>query len=63
MLINRETEMRSAYDMDIAGGDILYLAVFGLVYFIMIFVIEFMKSKGTLEKYFSHESSIKYVPK
>jgi len=32
--------MPEAFDMDIAGGDILFLFLFGSIYFIAIFIIE-----------------------
>ena len=38
----------SAYDMNVAGGDIIYLAVTGVGYFLLIFVVEFLLSNARL---------------
>jgi ATP-binding cassette, subfamily A (ABC1), member 3 len=53
----------SVYDMNVAGGDILFLGIFGFIYFFLIFVIEYVKSKGNILAIFSRERDIPYVPK
>jgi len=44
-------------------GDIMMLAVTGFLYFILVFVIEFLNSKGILKKIISKEDSVPYKPK
>lgn len=39
-------EVKDVYDLDIAGGDILFLALEGLVYTIFVFVIEYFEDNG-----------------
>lgn len=39
-------EMKSTYDMDVAGADILYLAVSGVVYIILVFIVEYFEDNG-----------------
>jgi len=36
------------YDMDLTGGDLLFLAIGGLLYPILIFVVEALKNKQGL---------------
>lgn len=38
--------MKSTYDMEVAGGDILLLALTGLGYIILIFIIEYFEDNG-----------------
>jgi ATP-binding cassette subfamily A (ABC1) protein 3 len=40
------TEMKSTYDMDVGGADILYLAVSGVVYIILVFIVEYFEDNG-----------------
>jgi hypothetical protein len=37
------TPVKDSFDIDVAGADIIYLIVLGVVYFILIFVIEKFK--------------------
>ena len=41
----------------------MMLAITGFVYFIMVFVIEMLNSKGILTRIISKEDSVPYVPK
>lgn len=56
-------EVKSVYDIDIAGGDILMLALEGLFCTLIVFVIEYFEDNGQLQKLGSAESSIPYIPK
>jgi ATP-binding cassette, subfamily A (ABC1), member 3 len=40
--MKNKTSLDGAFDMDIAGGDILYLSCFGLLFILMIFVCEYL---------------------
>jgi ATP-binding cassette subfamily A (ABC1) protein 3 len=40
------SESKSTYDMEVAGGDILFLAITGLGYIILIFIIEYFEDNG-----------------
>lgn len=48
------------YDMSIAGGDMIFLAVFSVVYFVLLFVVERMILKGQFSKLFTKELSVPY---
>lgn len=39
-------EPKSVWDMDIAGGDVLMLAITGVLYLILIFVVEHLEDSG-----------------
>jgi ATP-binding cassette subfamily A (ABC1) protein 3 len=54
---------KDTYDLDIAGGDIMYLCLGGVVYMILVFVIEMLEDSGQLQKFGSRELSIPYIPK
>jgi hypothetical protein len=56
-------ELLSVYDMNVAGGDILYLGIFGFIYFAIIFIVEYINGKGSILAKFSLENSIPYTPK
>lgn len=49
--------------MDIAGGDIIYLLIFGFVYLAFVFLFEYLKVLQSVNKLFSKEQKIPYVPK
>lgn len=40
------SSMKSTYDIDVSGADILYLAVSGIVYLILVFVLEYFEDNG-----------------
>ena len=39
---------KNVWDIDIAGGDALMLGIMGVVYFILVFVIEFLEDTGSI---------------
>lgn len=49
--------------MNIAGGDIYFLAGFGVVYMIVVFIIEHIKNPKSIFKCFAKEFKIPYEPK
>ncbi|CAD8172616.1 unnamed protein product [Paramecium pentaurelia] len=63
MIMEGWTEMKSTYDMEVSGGDVLMLAIMGAFYLICIFIIEYFEDNGQLQKFGSSESSIPYIPK
>lgn len=40
------TEMKSTYDIEVSGGDILMLAISGVAYIILIFIVEYFEDNG-----------------
>jgi len=62
MIYDRTSQM-SAYDVLLTGGDLLFLAISAIVYFILIFVVESLKNKQGLNSALSREASVPYVPK
>jgi len=46
---------RTAWDVEAAGGDIIFLAITAAVYFILVFVVEGLRSLKCFSKYFSHD--------
>lgn len=40
------TEMKSTYDIEVSGGDILMLAITGVAYIILIFIVEYFEDNG-----------------
>ena len=49
--------------MDIAGGDVIYLAFTGLFYLSLVFLVEKLSTMGSFTQYFSREKMIPYVPR
>ena len=49
--------------MDIAGGDIVFMAWTGVFYLILVFIVEASSTMGSFTQFFSKETSIPYVPK
>jgi len=39
------------YDMDIAGGDVLMLGIFNVVFLVLVFFMEYMQNKKTIMKF------------
>ncbi|EAR86885.2 ABC transporter family protein (macronuclear) [Tetrahymena thermophila SB210] len=56
-------EIPSAYELDIAGGDIILMFVEGIVYLAILFLIEWAQHIGSISRYFSNENSVQYIPK
>lgn len=44
-LVEKDPYLRSSWETDLAGGDVYYLAGTGIVYFILIFIVEFFKTR------------------
>lgn len=53
----------SAYEWNIAGGDILFTFLEGFIYFILVFVIEKCSHMSGFTQLMSHENSVPYVTK
>lgn len=49
--------------MNICGGDVIFLAVGGVVYFLLVFFVEKMKQRKGLSDFMSGESKIQYKNK
>lgn len=54
---------KDALDFDITGGDILYLGLEGVLYFLFTLLVERLSQIESVMKFFSDETSVKYVPK
>ncbi|CAD8078681.1 unnamed protein product [Paramecium primaurelia] len=57
------TETKSTYDIEVAGADLIFLAFTGVLYIILVFIIEYFEDNGQLQKLGSSEQSIPYIPK
>jgi len=53
----------NVFDIRLIGGDILYLWTFGVIYTLLIFLVEKLKNKQSITKILSRENSVPYVPK
>ena len=51
------------YDMNIAGGDVLLMSLEGLVYFILVFIVEKVIRLPSITQIFTGETHVPYVPK
>jgi ATP-binding cassette subfamily A (ABC1) protein 3 len=56
-------ELLSVFDRNVAGGDILFLGIFGFIYFIILFIVEFVIGRGSLLAKFSREDKIPFTSK
>lgn len=61
--IEGKDEDYEVFDVDITLADIICLAVTGLIYIILVFVIEVLNEKGTITKLISKENTVPHVPK
>lgn len=52
--------MYDTFDLNIAGGDILFLSITGVVYFILVFVYEHISYKKGFSEMISGENKIAY---
>ena len=52
-LMYEEPKPIPAMDMDLAGGDILFMVFSSIIYTILIFVVEILKNKQGLKSFFS----------
>lgn len=60
---NKQSVPDGALDMNIAGGDIMFLAIFGFIYLVSVFVIERMRNVGSIYKFFTKETKVPYQAK
>jgi len=51
------------YAMNNAGGDIIFLALSGPIYLMLIFLIEKLLHMHKVTEFFSHELEVPYIPK
>ena len=49
--------------MNVAGGDILFLGIFGFIFFAAVFVVEYVKGRGSILAQCSREDTIPFTPK
>lgn len=56
-------EPYGTFDMAISGGDVLFLAVGGVFYFLMVFLYEYLSHKKGLSELMSGENKISYENK
>eukprot|EP00330_Aristerostoma_sp_ATCC50986_P014130 CAMPEP_0114590366 /NCGR_PEP_ID=MMETSP0125-20121206/12632_1 /TAXON_ID=485358 ORGANISM="Aristerostoma sp., Strain ATCC 50986" /NCGR_SAMPLE_ID=MMETSP0125 /ASSEMBLY_ACC=CAM_ASM_000245 /LENGTH=174 /DNA_ID=CAMNT_0001787817 /DNA_START=467 /DNA_END=991 /DNA_ORIENTATION=- len=54
-LLEDHDEVKSPWDIDIAGGDVLYLAFTPFLYFILVFVVEYLRTKRSFMKMFQKD--------
>lgn len=59
-VIEGYAEVKSSYDLDITGGDILMLSLSGIFYMILVLILENLEDNGTISKIGSREGSIPY---
>jgi hypothetical protein len=62
-IINGVKEAPTAFEMDIAGGDLLFLFIFGTFYFCLLFAMESAGSSNLLNKFLKRETAVAYIPK
>ena len=55
--------VKSTWDVDVSGLDILYLSLTGVFYTLLVFVVEYFEDTGDLQKLGSNEGNIPYIPK
>lgn len=55
-------EIPHAFDMNIAGADVYFLAAFTIIHTLLIFFIENLKNRGALDRV-SGSGSPEYIPK
>lgn len=56
-------EAYSTFDMNICGGDIILLSVGGVMYFVIVFIYEYLSHKKGFSDLMSGENKIPYVQK
>lgn len=57
------TALDSPYSLNIAGGDLICMFLEGLLYFLVVFLIERGSHIGTISRFFTNESKIVYIQK
>jgi len=48
--VEKDPVLRSPWELDLSGGDVLYMAVTAFVFFMLVFVVEFFKAKKIFSK-------------
>jgi ATP-binding cassette subfamily A (ABC1) protein 3 len=62
-LVEGYKDKKNAFSLDISGGDILYLGLEGVIFFLLTLLVEKLGSIESITKFFSDELSVKYVEK
>lgn len=61
--IDGNKEPYGTFDLNIAGGDVILLAIEGIVYFFLILLIEFLSTKKGFSELLSGENKVAYENK
>jgi len=62
-MLDKKRVPRDAFDIELAGGDCLYLIITAVAFFILVFIIERLRNKQALSSILTRENSVPYVPK
>jgi len=62
-ILDGNLDAPTAFELEIAGGDIIFLFVFGTFYFFLIFLVESAGTSNLVNKLLKRETTIAYVPK
>ncbi|KAL4478578.1 hypothetical protein ABPG74_006813 [Tetrahymena malaccensis] len=60
---NNSKELDSPFSIDIAGADIIFMLIEGVIYYLLVFLIENYSQISFLNNMFSKEKSVEYQPK
>ncbi|KAL4489354.1 hypothetical protein ABPG72_019009 [Tetrahymena utriculariae] len=60
---NNQKELDSPFSIDIAGADITFMLVEGVIYYLLVFLVENHSQISFLNNMFSKEKSVEYQPK
>jgi len=55
--------LKSMFHIDIAGSEMIFMGSEFIIYFALLFILEKLRSKGTIDKILSREKNIQYIPK
>lgn len=62
-IVERYFIKKDALDMDIAGADVLMLGLTAVFYFVLVFIIEYARTKTKITKFLSSEKNhVEYKP-
>ena len=62
-IVDNKSQPYGPFELDISGGDILMLAIEGFVYFVLIFVVEYLIKHKSISQFISQEKQVKYQAK
>ena len=62
-IIEGSSKVRDAFDWEISGADLFFLGMTGIVYFILIFVVEYLKRIPKFARCLKREHNVPYIPK